>query len=320
MSKPKFTWDQDLKQLARAGKLPEFPLYGRFGGVEITGSVEMVVYHTDEDSYRFRCLQPKDSKFEGKSTFKSFSRARNKAELEARRIYQGLPPVDYDDLAELISKASERDEIVAVIMAAGFKPKEGAESLRRVAEIIRPTGLKLDEAAYRIALLFTMSGGCQPEELIGKYLDEFVRVRVHMTIGELVARMKSIIEGSPRLSKTEKRKIIMVLESFAKPRADRLAETLTIPELKLWYNSMKCGLKWRYDQWLMIRQMVEVGYKEYGVITKWVYDRSMELSYWASAGTLHAVMPLKMRIAIVKGCKYANDVLYAEIMANVPIR
>ena len=308
MSKPKFTWQEKEE-----GE-PHFPLYGEYA------EVRMVIYQTPEMRYRFRCLAPKKTKFLGKSTWEKPAQARKRAEIEAKRIHQKLPPVDYDKVEDLEVKAREFDEIVTVIMEAGFKPRHGAETLRKLAEILRPTGLKLDEAAYRIALLLKMAGGREPEEIIGKYLDEFVRVRDHKTFKELVALMKPIIEGSPRSGKKEKRTNIGVLEAFAEPRADRLAETLTVPELKLWYNSLKGEMKWRYDQWLFIRQMVEIGYKEYGVITKWVYDRTMELSYWANAGTLHAIMPLKMRIAIVNGCQYANDVLYEEIMANVPIR
>ena len=164
-----------------------------------------------------------------------------------------------------------------------------------------------------------MTAGQDPVEVVGKYLDYFVRVREVIPIETLVNKVTEQIEKDG-LGDQEKRRQILLLRQFAEQREGRNCDSLDVEELKNWRLNMTCGKKTKYDRWIVLRQFIEIAYKDYGAIRKCVYERVMELDFVAKSRKLDTLLPYGIWCQMFRRCKYAADFLYLAVVSDLPVR
>lgn len=311
MSKPKFQWQerQDGTNCIR----------GTYDHVVVVVYEERKAAKGVKGKYRIRCLKPKYAKLSKPVVFTTEADALRAAENEARRIYQNKPVVDHDAIYQLTQKAKERDDLLGIIAQTGRGLMDAAKEFVLMIQILAEIHFEPLQAAYEVVKLRKLTGGRDPAELIGKYLDEHERVRNHMLIRDVVDRRIAQIRKE-KLGEKEKIRRISIINEFADERPGRLIETVTVEELKNWYLGLQMSGKSKYDKWLILRDLIEVAYKDYEAITSWVYERVTELNYCERSKTLHVLLPLALWQELFNRCRCANDALYLAIMSDVPIR
>ena len=285
------------------------------------GHVSMAVYTKrepdpalhDPGSYRVKPVIPKHAKLSSPSTFGSLEKAKDFAEDEARRIYANRPPVDHRTAYENQEKAIERDTVRELIESTGLVTKT-----RRLIDVIKQfvemcailLEIKMEplQAACQAVKLYRMTAatGQDPVEMVGKYLDYFVRVREVVPIETLVNKAVAQIEKCD-LGDGEKKSRIRLLRKFAEERRDDTADSITVEELKHWRLDLACGRKTKYDHWLILRSFIENACKDHGAIRKNVYERMMELDFVARSKTLDSLLPYRIWTQLFSQCQYLAE-------------
>jgi hypothetical protein len=177
------------------------------------------------------------------------------------------------------------------------------------------------QAAYQAVTLKKKCGELDPGEIVGKYLDEFVRVKTHLTVAQLFSKVIRGIEKSKTLGDDTKRGRTNILLDFAEAVGEqRLAEDIPIDEFLEYYWDLDCGAKRAYDIWLVIREAFRVGFGHYGCVTRWVHGQLEDLDLSAKANTLTVLMPLPILQGLFDRCKYQNDAIYLATLAWIPLR
>jgi len=278
----------------------------------------------DPGSFRVKCVFPKRARLSTPSTFASLKKAMNFAEDEARRINANRPPVDHRTAYENQEKAAERDIIHELVESTGLITKTRL-LIDVIKQFVEMCGILLEikmeplKAAYQARTLHNMTSGQDPVEVVGKYLDYFVRVREVIPIETLVNKVTEQIEKDG-LGHGEKRRQILLLRHFAEQREGRNCDSLDVEELKNWRLNMTCGKKTKYDRWIVLRQFIEIAYKDYGAIRKCVYERVMELDFVAKSRKLDTLLPYGIWCQMFRRCKYAADALYLAVVSDLPVR
>ena len=320
MSRPKLTW-RDHKE----GDHHYRADYGHVSMAVYTKREPDPALH-DPGSYRVKPVIPKHAKLSSPSTFGSLEKAKDFAEDEARRIHAILPPVDHRTAYENQEKAVERDTVCELIESTGLvtKTRHLIDVIKQFVEmcaILLEIKMEPLQAACQAVKLHRMTAatGEDPVEMVGKYLDYFVRVREVVPIETLVNKAVAQIEKCD-LGDGEKKSRIRLLRKFAEERKGRTADSITVEELKHWRLDLACGRKTKYDHWLILRSFIENAYKDHGAIRKNVYERMMELDFVARSKTLDSLLPYRIWTQLFSQCQYSADVLYLALLSDVPIR
>lgn len=318
MSRPAFIWrDHKDGDLYRRGD------YDHVSVAVYTKRKADPALH-DPGSFRVKCVFPKRARLSTSSTFDSLKKAMNFAEDEARRINANRPPVDHRTAYVNQEKAAERDIIHELMESTGLITKtrlliDVIKQFVEMCAILLEIKMEPLKAAYQAVTLHKMTSGKDPVEVVGKYLDYFERVREVIPIETLVNKVIAQIEKGG-LCDVTKRRHILLLQGFASQRKGRNGDSIDVEELKNWRLNMTCGQKTKYDCWSVLRQFIEIAYKDYGAIRKCVYERVMELDFVARSQILDTLLPFRIWSRMFGRCKYAADILYLAVVSDLPVR
>jgi len=323
MSRPKFTW--------RPQKQGDRHLRGDYA-LDNRVYVSMGIYtereatETEPGKHRIKCVTPPRVKLSKPVTFPYLKEAKARAEDEAKRIYNNKPPVDHKLAHQNQQLANERNTIYQLVAATGLITRthdlvDVIKQFLKTWTILLEIKMEPLQAAYQAVTLKEKCGELDPAEIVGKYLDEFVRVKAHMTVAQLFSKVIRSFEKSKTLGDDTKRDHTNVLLDFMEAIGEqRLAEDIPIDEFLEYYWDLDCGAKRAYDIWLVIREAFRVGFERYGCVTRWVHGQLEGIDLSAKANTLTVLMPLPMLQGLFDRCKYLNDAIYLATLAWIPLR
>ena len=233
MSRPKFTW--------RPQKQGDRHLRGDYA-LDNRVYVSMGIYtereatETEPGKHRIKCVTPPRVKLSKPVTFPYLKEAKARAEDEAKRIYNNKPPVDHKLAHQNQQLANERNTIYQLVAATGLITRthdlvDVIKQFLKTWTILLEIKMEPLQAAYQAVTLKEKCGELDRRKSSASTLDEFVRVKAHMTVAQLFSKVIRSFEKSKTLGDDTKRDHTNVLLDFMEAIGEqRLAEDIPIDE------------------------------------------------------------------------------------------